>query len=64
MLKNNLLHKEFKIMVIKISLNLGPEWMNTENFKLRDRKLKKTQQLELKNTITKMKNTLKGINGK
>lgn len=53
MLKNNLLHKEFKIMVINNSPNSGPEWMNTENFKQ-----------ELKNIITKVENILKGINSK
>lgn len=53
MLKKNLLYKEFNIMVIKISPNSGPQWMNTENFKQ-----------ELKNIITKVENILKGINSK
>jgi len=57
---NNISHKEFKVMVIKILTRLKRRVKElSENFNKEIESIK-TNQSELKNTITKMKSTLQG----
>ena len=59
---NNLSDKEFKVMIIKMLTKLRRRMDDhSENFSRVRKYFKKS---ELKNTITEIKNTLEGINGR
>ena len=59
---SNLLDKEFKVMVIKISPNLGEEWMNA--VRTFTRRQYQTEVTELKNRTTELKNTPEGFSSR
>ena len=65
--KSNLPEEEFRVMIIKMIKELGRR-MDAQSKKLdvfnRVRKCKKKKTPEMKNKITEMKNTRKGINSR
>lgn len=50
-------------MITRCSVNLGSEWMNSEKFNKEFKNIKKDY-IQLKNTNSEIKNTLKGINSR
>ena len=59
----NLLHKEFKLTIIKMLSELRRTDEHSENFNKKIENIKKNQS-EVKNTITEMKNILGGFNSR
>ena len=59
---NNLPDKEFQALVIRMLTELGKRIDELWEFSQGTRKYKKKTQSEMKNSITKIKNTLQGNN--